>query len=76
MGLNDYAIFKKINAITGTQYDTSASTAITGGTQYEYSTLISRIVDSKKSSNVTQYKGHRKNLVASSPFQKYPIHQG
>ena len=57
MGLNENFILKQINVITGTQDDHLALTSRTG--------------DTKKSSNVTPDKGHRKNLVASSPFQKY-----
>ena len=55
--------------ITGNQDDPSALTLITGGTQDEPSTLTSKTGDSKKASNVTPYKGHRKNLFASSPLQ-------
>ena len=35
--------------------------------------MTSRTGHSEKSSNVTPDKGHRKNLVASSPFRKDPI---
>ena len=45
MGLNDYAILKQINVITGTQDDTSALTSITGGTKDDSSTLTSRTDD-------------------------------
>ena len=74
MGLNDYAILKQNNVITGNQYDTSALTSITGGNQDDPANLTSTTVDSYKSSNVTPDKGHRKNLVESSPSIKYPIH--
>ena len=65
----------KKNLISGTQDDTSALTSITVGTQYDPSTFTSRTGDSRKPSNVKPDKVHRNNLVASSPLQKYPIHQ-
>ena len=74
IGLNNYAIFKKINVITGTQDDPSALTSKTGVTQDDPSTLSSITDDPKKSSNMTPDKGHRKNLVASPPLRKCPIH--
>ena len=73
MGCNDNDIFK-IDVITGTQDDPTALTSRTGGTQDYNSMLNSRTVYFNKSSNVTPYKGLRKNLVTSSPLQKYPIH--
>ena len=68
-------IFKKINVITGTQDDTSASTSRKGVTQDNPPILTSRTGDSRKSSNLTPYKIHRKNLVTSYPLQKDPINQ-
>ena len=61
MGLNEYAVLKQINFVTGTQYDPSTFTSIT--------------CDSNKSSNVTPDKGNRKKLIASSPLRKYPIYR-
>ena len=68
MGLNEYDILKNINAINGTQYYPSALTSRTDRTQDDPTTLTSRTGDSKKSSNVTLYKGHTKKLVGSSIF--------
>ena len=73
MGLNKNFIFK--NIITGIQDDTSELTLITGVTQDDPSTLTSRSSDSNKSSNVTPDERLSKNLVASSPLKKYPIHR-
>ena len=75
MGFKNDAILKQINFITGTQYDPSALTSITDGTQDDPSTLPLRMVDSNKSSNLTPDKGHKKNSVTISPLQKYLIHQ-
>ena len=61
MGLNYNAILNQINVVTGTHNDPSR--------------LTSRTSDSKKSSNATTYKGHRKSLVTSHPLQKDTIHQ-
>ena len=60
MGLNNNTKSKHINAITGNQDDHSALTTRTG--------------DSNISSNVTQDKLHRRNLVTSYPSRKHPIH--
>ena len=49
-------------------------TSKTGVTQDDPSTLSSITDDPKKSSNMTPDKGHRKNLVASPPLRKCPIH--
>ena len=75
MGFNNNTILEQINAINGTQDNPSELISRTYGTQYDLSTLISRTGNSKKSSNVTPDKGHKKNLVTSYKFQKYPIHQ-
>ena len=64
-----------MNVITGTQYYLSALTPIKVGNQDNPSTLTSGTSDSKKLSNVTPDKGHRKNSVISSPLKKYPTHQ-
>ena len=56
MGLNKNSIFKQTNSITGTQYDPSVLTSITGGTQEDTSTLASRTGDYNKSSNGTPVK--------------------
>ena len=68
IGLKEYTILIQIDVITGNQDDPAALTSITGGTQGDPSTLTSRTGDSKKSSNVTPDKVHRKKLVASSPL--------
>ena len=73
MGLNDDSILKNNNFITGTQDYPSVLTSRTGETQYHYSTLTSRKGNSKKPSNVTPYKGHRKNLVTSSTLKKIQL---
>ena len=75
MGLNGDSILKHINDITGTQYYHSALTSRTCRTQGDTSTFSWRKGDSKKSSNVKPDKGHRKNLITSSPLQEDPIHQ-
>ena len=75
IGLNDYAILKQVNVITGTQYDPSSLTLITGVTKDDPSMMNSRSGDSKISSNLTPDKGHSNNLVTSSPLIEYPIHQ-
>ena len=50
-------------------------TSRTGGTLEDPSMMTSGTGDTKKSSNVTPYKGHGKNLVTSYLFWKNPIHQ-
>ena len=49
-------------------------TSVIGGTKDTLSTLTSRTGDSKKWLNLTPDKGHMKNLFASSPLRKDPIH--
>ena len=48
MSLNKNAIKKQINVISGIQDDPSSLTLRVGGTQYDPSTLISRICDTTK----------------------------
>ena len=48
MSLNNDSIKKQINVISGIQDDPSSLTLRVGGTQYDPSTLISRICDTTK----------------------------
>ena len=66
---------QKIYVITGTQDDPLVLTSRIDETQDDPSVLTIRTGDSKKSSNLTQEKGHRKKLVTSYPLQNDPIHK-
>ena len=61
---------QKIYVITGTQDDPLVLTLRIDETQDDPSVLTIRTGDSKKSSNLTPEKGHRKNLVTSYPLRE------
>ena len=75
MCINKDSLLKQINVITGNQDDPSALNSRIYGTEDGPTTLTSITGDSKKSSNVTPNKVHRKNLVTIYKLQKNTIHK-